>query len=101
MCLYNQLDSSVGHYRRYEKDELVKKLLEANFNIKECYYVDSIGFFAWLSLRLKGYSDNNKLGSNNNLKIYDKCIYPFSALLDKLGLKYLFGKNLLVIAQKY
>jgi SAM-dependent methyltransferase len=101
MCLYNQLDSSVGHYRRYEKDELVKKLLEANFNIKECYYVDSIGFFAWLSLRLKSYGDNNKLGSGGNLIIYDKFIYPLSALLDKLGLKYLFGKNLLVIAQKY
>ena len=101
MCLYNQLDASVGHYRRYEKDELINKLLEANFNIKECYYVDSIGFFAWLSLRLKGYGDNNKLGSGNNLKIYDKFIYPLSALLDKLGLKYLFGKNLLVIAQKY
>ncbi len=101
MCLYNQLDSYVGHYRRYEKDELVKKLLEANFNIKECYYVDSIGFFAWLSLRLKGYGDNNKLGSGNSLKIYDKVIYPISAVLDWLGFKYLFGKNLLVIAQKY
>ena len=42
MCLYNQLDSSVGHYRRYEKDELVKKLLEANFNIKECMMVDKL-----------------------------------------------------------
>jgi SAM-dependent methyltransferase len=101
MCLYNQLDSYVGHYRRYEKDELVKKLLEANFNIKECYYVDSIGFFAWLSVRLKGYGDNNKLGSGNSLKIYDKVIFPISAMLDWLGFKYLFGKNLLVIAQKY
>jgi len=101
MCLYNQIDSSVGHYRRYEKVELIKKLLEANFTIKECYYVDSIGFFAWLSVKLKGYGDNNKLGSGNSLKIYDKFIYPLSALLDRLGLKYLFGKNLLVIAQKH
>ena len=64
-------------------------------------YVDSIGFFAWLSLRLKGYGDNNKLGSGNSLKIYDKVVYPISAVLDWLGFKYLFGKNLLVIAQKY
>lgn len=101
MCLYNQLDSSVGHYRRYEKDELIKKLLEANFKIKECYYVDSIGFFAWLSVRLRGYGDSNKLGAGNSLKIYDKLIYPLSAVLDRLGLKYLFGKNILVIAEKY
>ena len=99
-CLYNQIDSSIGHYRRYDKYELIKKLIEANFRIKECYYVDSIGFFAWLSFRLKGYGDDHKLDSDKSLRIYDKFIYPLSALLDRVGLKYLFGKNLLVTAQK-
>lgn len=100
MLLFNELDASVGHYRRYRKKDLKKKLLDANFKIKECYYVDSIGFFAWLLIKLKGYDCNNKLGSNNNLKIYDKYLYPISSFLDDLGLKHVFGKNLLVIAQK-
>jgi len=92
MFLYNHLDSSVGHYRRYEKKELIEKLLLANFRIKECYYSDSIGFFTWLFVRSKG--------TDSKLKFYDKFIYPFSNLLDSTGFKYLFGKNLIVIAQK-
>jgi 2-polyprenyl-3-methyl-5-hydroxy-6-metoxy-1,4-benzoquinol methylase len=99
MCLYGQMDSSIGHYRRYEKNEIVKKLLEANFLIKECYYVDSIGFLAMLFVKIKGYGGDNKLNLNNSLKIYNK-LYLLSTLLDRFGLKYLFGKNLLVIAQK-
>lgn len=93
MFLYNHMDSSVGHYRRYEKKELIEKLLLANFKIKECYYSDSIGFFTWLLVRSKG--------TDNKLKFYDKFIYPLSKLLDRTGFKYLFGKNLIVIAQKY
>jgi hypothetical protein len=73
----------------------------ANFRIKECYYSDSIGFIVWLMLRFKGFGINNKLASDRSLKIYDKLVYPLSTLLDKLGLKYLFGKNIVVIAQKY
>jgi hypothetical protein len=99
MCIYNRLDSSVGHYRRYKKDELVKKLLNANFEIKECYYVDSIGFFAWLAAGLKEHN-NKTLVSSGNLKIYDEFIYPISSVFDSLGFKHLFGKNLIVIAKK-
>jgi 2-polyprenyl-3-methyl-5-hydroxy-6-metoxy-1,4-benzoquinol methylase len=100
MVLYNRLDSIVGHYRRYEKDELIKKLLQANFRVVECYYVDSIGFFAWASLKFKKYGENDKITEINSLKIYDKYIYPFSRLLDNMGIRNLFGKNILVIAQK-
>ena len=45
-----------------------------------------------------------KIGLNDSgsalLPIYDKFIWPLSKLLDNLGLKYLFGKNLLLLAKK-
>lgn len=95
MCLYSGLDIAVGHHRRYEKAELIKKLEQANFRIIKCHFFDSLGFFASLFLPKFGYKNNPK-----NFHFYDRCIYPLSSMLDKLGAKYFFGKNLLVIAQK-
>ncbi len=100
MCLYSELDAAIGHYRRYEKAELIRKLELANFKIKECCFADSIGFFAWLSMKFKGYRNDQKLGSGKSLAIYDKYLWPLSRLLDGIGLRFLFGKNLLVIAEK-
>lgn len=98
--LYNNVDASVGHYRRYERSELIEKIKIAGFSIKECRYVDSIGFFAWLSLRIKKIEPSQKISSGRSLKIYDSYIYPVSKFLDWLGLKHIFGKNILVVAQK-
>jgi SAM-dependent methyltransferase len=100
MCLYNQMDAAVGHYRRYEKSELIDKLKKADFKIEECNYADSIGFFAWLSVKLLSRDNGNNNNSGASLKVYDKFIFPFSKLLDRLGFRYLFGKNLVVLARK-
>ena len=100
MCLYNELDLAVGHYRRYKKKELIEKLSLAGYKSVDSYYVDSIGFFAWLYLSVKGYNSTNKLGSNNSLEFYDKFIYPISRFFDLVGSRLFFGKNLLVLAKK-
>jgi len=100
MSIYSELDSAVGHYRRYEKAELINKLHLANFKIIDCYFVDSIGFFAWLSVKFLGYKSDKNPGNGKSLEIYDKYIYPLSKWLDTLGLRFLFGKNLLVIANR-
>jgi SAM-dependent methyltransferase len=100
MCLYSGLDVSAGHYRRYGKKELLSKLELSNYEVIDCHYVDSLGFFASLALKYFGYKDGAKLGNNKNLKVYDKFILPISKILDTLGLKHLFGKNILVIARE-
>ena len=100
MCIYSGADAAVGHYRRYGRGELLGKLRAAHFEVLECRFVDSIGFFAWLSLKLWHNNSPPGLDSGKSLRLYDKYIYPFSRLLDSLGFKYLFGKNLLVIAQR-
>jgi SAM-dependent methyltransferase len=100
MCLYSGLDRSVGHYRRYEKKELLSKLQHTNFEIIDYYFVDCLGFFVSLAVKYFGYKDGIKLGNNKNLQIYDQVIFPLSKALDYLGFKYLFGKNLVVVAKK-
>ena len=99
--LYSDLDKNIGHYRRYNIKDMTEKLKLANFAIKEAYYFDSIGFFIWwLYLKVFKLKLTNDQSSNNHLLLYDKFIMPLSIFLDRLGFKFLFGKNLIVIAQK-
>jgi len=100
MCLYSQIDFSLHHYRRYEKNELIHKLKQSNFIVKKIYYSDSIGFFLWFFFRKKSYSTNLSFFNRFSLIFFDKLIYPISCFLDFVIFHYFFGKNLVVIAQK-
>jgi hypothetical protein len=96
--LFSDLDRHVGHFRRYEKKELVHKVKMAGFEIEKCFYNDCLGVLASLSLRLLGYKSRTGLGSKKSLLIYDKFIYPVSMILDKLVFKHVIGKNLFLFA---
>lgn len=96
--LYSELDSRVGHYRRYQRKDLLKKLEDAGFVVRESCYFDSLGFFAWLYMKMKGRSSRDSDG--NAMRFYDNFIFPISKALDFLGCKHLFGKNILVYAFK-
>jgi len=100
MSLWSQMDELVGHYRRYSKTELCQKVSSAGFNISYCYYADSVGYIAWLYLRLRGYKKGNAISSDNSLIFFDKVLYPISRFFDLLGLRYFFGKSLFLIASK-
>jgi hypothetical protein len=98
--LYSDLDRNVGHYRRYTKRDLVKKLEKVGFVIDSCTYNDCIGIIANLAVRLFGYKNKMGLGSRTSLELYDRFVYPISKFLDALLFKFLIGKNLLVFAHK-
>ena len=68
--------------------------------LRKIHYVDSIGFFASLAIKICGYNTNNGLGSKKSIKFYDKYIFPISKVLDKFGFKHFIGKNLLIVAKK-
>jgi len=96
--LFSDLDRNVGHFRRYEKKELVHKVKMAGFEIEKCFYNDCIGVLASLSLRLFGYKNKSGLGSKKSLFIYDKYVYPVSKTLDRIVFKHVIGKNLFLFA---
>ena len=108
MCLYSDMDKAVGHYRRYEKNEIIKKLEKSNFRIINYHFVDSLGFFALLAIKVLGYKNKKNingvkksgLGQEEHLKFYGRFISPLSILFDSLGAKFLFGKNIFIVAQK-
>jgi len=100
MLLYSHIDASVGHYRRYGRKELLGKLAQAGFAIVECRYVDSIGFFAWLAMKMTAPGAGGDGDLERKLHLYDRYAYPLSSALDAVAFKHLFGKNLLAMARR-
>jgi hypothetical protein len=98
-CLYSTFDLKLGHFRRYSKKDIVSKLIRAGYHVQECFYSDSIGFFAWLYLKIKKNSGMANSKDGVSLRLYDKYIFPLSRALDYLGVRYIFGKNLVVVAK--
>ena len=100
MILWTSLDQEVGHYRRYEINELKIKCQKVGLKIEKLHYADSLGFFASLAMKIFGYNKDGGIGSVSSLKFYDKWLFPISKFLDTIGLKYLFGKNIILIATR-
>jgi SAM-dependent methyltransferase len=96
--LYSGLDKKVGHYRRYTKKELIKKVSAAGFTVKDCYYNDSLGILATLTVKVLGYKNKVGLGSPKSIVLYDKVVYPLSKILDRLIFRKVIGKNLFLFA---
>ena len=94
--LFSDFDYRVGHFRRYQRKELVKIAKEAGFTVEKCTYSDSLGFLAALLFKVKIKVFKNSDVSQKSLEFYDKFIYPISKILDFIGFKFLFGKNILL-----
>ena len=98
--LFSGLDKKVGHFRRYDKKSLKEKMKSCGFDVKHFEYADSFGFFDSIAMKIFGYNEELGLGSQKSLVFYDKYILPISKFADSLGFKYIFGKNILITAQK-
>jgi len=96
--LYSDFDRKVGHFRRYQKKELIEKVTLAGFKIKDCYYNDCLGIFASLAVKILGYNEISLLRSKKSLILYDRVIYPISRILDCLIFRKVIGKNLFLFA---
>jgi SAM-dependent methyltransferase len=96
--LYTDMDKKVGHYRRYTRSELVKKVSSAGFTVQESFYNDSLGVLATLIVKVLGYKNKAGLGSQKSIILYDKVVYPISKILDRLIFRKVIGKNLFLFA---
>ncbi len=98
--LFSNLDKNVGHYRRYTKRELRVKLEKAGFQVEKIHFVDSLGFFAFIILKVFRYEFQSGTKSILLMKVYDSILFPVSRALDSLGFRRIIGKNLFVSARK-
>ena len=96
--LFSDLDRAVGHHRRYRRNNIIEKLEEAGFRILFCHYSDSLGFLSAGILKLMKVSVVNRMSSKFLMKFYDIVMLPLSIFFDRIGFKYLFGKNIILAA---
>lgn len=92
MFLYSSFDKSIGHFRRYNK-QMIVKILPSNMVLEKCLYLDSIGIFASLVAKFTGGQPQRW-----QLWIWDKLMVPLSRLLDPLFF-YQVGKSMICVIE--
>ncbi len=97
-CLYSAMDKEVGHFRRYEKADLLNKVSATGFKVTDCRYEDFVGWFAAMLFKLVS-KKSGKL-DKKSVWFYDRFVFPLSRLADFLSQGRLLGKNLLLVAKK-
>lgn len=93
---FTRLDKELGHYRRYEKDELVNKLEDANFTLERIYFFNVVGLISW-TVRDK-VSRNKKILKPYQIKIFDT-IVPILRFFES-KIKVPVGISLIAVAKK-
>ncbi|NDC52314.1 MAG: class I SAM-dependent methyltransferase, partial [Actinobacteria bacterium] len=53
-----------------------------------------------LIIKFLGFKKRLGIGSVSSLVMYDRVVFPVSRILDRLGFRFLFGKNLILKAKK-
>lgn len=93
--LFSVIDQSIGHFRRYEKEELINILLQNGFEIKKISKLNLIGAIGWyISGKLFKKNEVNE----SKIAIFN-LISPFFLLLENIS-EPPIGTSILVIAQK-
>lgn len=72
--LYGSMDRSIGHYRRYNKEILSKKLEQNGFNVIQQKYVNLMGALGWY---LNGRVLGRKVPPSSQLRLANK-IFPIT-----------------------
>ncbi len=93
---YNELDRSLGHFRRYEKEELREKIINAGFEIDELEFFNTMGLLSWI---VRNYiSRNHGKLEKSQVKSFNWVVPILKAIEPKKGLP--FGISLIVVASK-
>jgi len=93
--LYSSLDEAAGHFRRYNKKEIIYKLNQTNFLIEHISYFNLFGIIGWFLL---GKVFKKREFSGNMLNLFDNLTKVF-ILLEK-ALRIPLGLSLLIVCNK-
>lgn len=93
---YGTFDQFVGHFRRYSKEDVVRKLRLARFRIEKLQYFNSIGLVSWFMV-----SRVRKAKALNpwSVKFYDRFVVPVLVLIERI-FSPPFGQSLFLICRK-
>ena len=93
--LFTAFDSSIGHFRRYDR-KMIRALNPVGLELIRLEYLDSFGLLASIGNRIFFNSPNPTV---TQIKIWDRLLVPMSRYVDPfLGRK--LGKSILAVWQK-
>lgn len=67
--LYGKIDSSIGHFRRYDKGNLIQLFQDAGFNVTKARKLNLLGAFGWF---ISGRIFKDHQVEKNKIKIFNK-----------------------------
>jgi SAM-dependent methyltransferase len=95
-ALMSKLDLMFGHFRRYSRSELERKVMESDADIVLCRYFDCFGTLPWFVL-------NKVMGATTFnprlVEINDRFVVPVSRAVEHV-VSPPFGKNVILVARK-
>lgn len=95
--IYAPIDKDFGHFRRYTRPELRKKLVSAGFKIQRLSYFNWIGYFAWwLNFRVL----KKRTFEASKVILFDRLIFPVIHGLESRVVRPPFGQSLLAVASR-
>lgn len=98
--LFGSMDEHAGHFRRYNKADIEKKLLAAGFEVSILKYVNLLGAIGWwVNNKLFKPKSLSTKGINGQIKLFDRFGVPFLKWLE--GKKSMpFGQSLICVGVK-
>lgn len=94
--VYSKIDKKLGHFRRYEKQELILKMQEAGFSKIKVEYFNALGLLSWY-IRDK-IDRNSKHLKPSHVKAFDIIVPLLKAVEPKKSLP--FGISLIAVGVK-
>ena len=92
--IYGPIDRDFGHFRRYTRNELRRKLTRAGFAITRLNYFNMVGYFAWwwtfCFLKRRSFD----VGA---VRFFDRRIFPLANQMER-WLRPPLGQSLLAVA---
>jgi glycosyltransferase involved in cell wall biosynthesis/precorrin-6B methylase 2 len=93
-ALFGSLDTALGHFRRYDRDNLARLLDRCGFEVTSTRYLNPSGGVGWfVNSRILG----RKVVPNTQASLYD-WLYPLMGLTDRMSMP--FGLSVLAVAHK-
>jgi len=93
--LYNVLDQELGHFRRYNRKELIQKLTLNGFNVRYLKFFNFFGILGWF---VNGSLLRRRSLSKKQVRIFNRMV-PFFIRLEK-GIPSFVGQSLIAAGEK-
>lgn len=93
---YTRLDKNLGHYRRYEKEELINKITKTGYVVEKIFFFNVVGLLSWI-IRDKIERENIHL-KPNQIAVFDR-IVPILKIIESY-IRIPIGISIIVVAKK-